>query len=128
MSKTKLYLYSAAEAGALIIFYMLYTPLAFADDCPADATKTDLGCVPNSPGGFASTLYGIGLGMIGAVSLLFIVYGGYIILTSQGNAEQLNKGKSYIIYSIIGLVLAVTGFVLYQTIAVDILKIPGFSK
>lgn len=97
-------------------------------DCPAGQVKTDLGCIPSSPGGFAGTLYGIGLGMIGAVALLFIVYGGYLILTSQGNPDQLNKGKSYIIYSIIGLILAVSGFVFYQTITVDILKLPGFSK
>lgn len=61
------------------------------------------------------------------VALLFMIYGGYQILTSRGDPEALEKGKSYILYAIIGLVLAVFGFALLQLIAGDILRIPGFS-
>ena len=90
--------------------------------------KTDLGDIPCSPGGFASSLYGIGLSFIGVVALLFIVYGGFLILTSQGNPEQVDKGKSYITYSVIGVVLAIAGYALYQILAIDVIKIPGFSR
>lgn len=96
--------------------------------CPVNQSQTELGCIPNDPGGFVSSLYGIGLGLIGGVSVLFIIYGGYLILTSQGSPNQLNKGKSYIMYAIAGLVLAILGFVFIQVITVDILHIPGFSK
>ncbi len=97
-------------------------------DCTKGDITTTLGTIPCSPGGFTTALYGIGLGLIGSVSLLYIVYGGYLILTSQGNPEQLNKGKSYILYAIIGVVVAVAGFAMYQIIAVDILKAPNMSK
>ncbi len=90
-------------------------------------SPTDLGCIPNEPIPFVAKFYGIGLGLIGGVAVLFIIYGGYIILSSQGNPENLNKGKSYIMYAIIGLLLAIFGFVFIQIIAVDVLKIPGFS-
>lgn len=96
--------------------------------CPDGVIKTDLGSIPCTPGGFTTTLYGIGLSFIGVVGLLFIVYGGYLILTSQGNVEQLGRGKSYITYAIIGIVLAVAGFALYQIVALDVIKIPGFGK
>lgn len=96
--------------------------------CPDGKLTTDLGDIPCTPAGFSSTLYGVGLGFIGVVALIFIIYGGYLILTSQGNPEQVGRGKSYITYSIIGIVLAVAGFALYQIIVVDVIKIPGFGK
>lgn len=89
---------------------------------------TDFGCLPENPAQFGSALYSIGLGFIGAVALLFIVYGGYLILTSQGSVDQLSKGKSYIFYAIAGIILAVSGYALYQAVAADVLKIPGFNK
>lgn len=88
---------------------------------------TDLGCIPNDVMGFVSKFYGIGLGLIGGIALLFIIYGGYLILTSQGNPEQINKGKTNIVYAVIGLLLAIFGFVFIETIAKDILRIPGFG-
>lgn len=94
--------------------------------CLPSETPTELECIPNDPIGFAAKFYGIGLGLIGGVSVLFIIYGGYIILSSQGNPANLNKGKSYITYALIGLLLAIFGFVFIQVVAVDVLKIPGF--
>lgn len=101
-------------------------PLAYADTCP-NGVSTDLGCIPNEPFAFTAKFYAVGLGIIGGVALLFIIYGGYIILTSQGQPDQLGRGKSYIYYAIAGLLLAIFGFVFIQVIAVDILHIPGFN-
>ena len=93
----------------------------------ATCTVTDIGCIPNDPVQLASKLYAIGLGLIGGVAMLFIIYGGYTILTSQGDFAQLEKGKSYIYYAIAGLLLAIFGFVFVQVVAVNILHIPGFQ-
>lgn len=96
--------------------------------CENGVLETDLGVIQCTPTGFATSLYGVGLSFIGVVALLFIVYGGFLILTSQGNPEQVGRGKSYITYSIIGVVLAVGGYMLYQILAIDVIKIPGFSR
>lgn len=96
--------------------------------CEDNVLKTDLGDIACTPTGFASSIYGIGLSFIGVVALLFIVYGGFLILTSQGSEEQLRRGKSYITYSIIGVVLALVGYALYQILAIDVIQIPGFSR
>ncbi|MCL5433018.1 MAG: pilin [Patescibacteria group bacterium] len=96
-------------------------------DCLATEVPTDLGCIPTDPVKFVSKFYGMGLGLIGGVSLLFIIYGGYLIMTSRGNPSQLNEGKSFIFYAIIGLVLAIFGFAFIQLLAADILQIPGFK-
>ena len=97
--------------------------LALVSTC----TNTDLGCIPNDPVQFASRFYSIGLGLIGGVAVLFIIFGGYTILTSQGDPSQLEKGKSYIYYAIGGLLLGIFGFVFVQVIAVNVLHIPGFQ-
>jgi hypothetical protein len=84
--------------------------------------------LPTDPIAFIGRFYGIGLSLIGGVSLLFIIFGGYIILTSRGNPQQLNNGKSYIFYAIAGLLLAIFGYLFIELVVVDILHIPGFSS
>lgn len=95
--------------------------------CPAGEIATDLGCVPSDPVGFVGRFYGIGLAFLGMVALLFMIIGGYYIMTSQGNIEKLQTGKSFIFYSIAGIALAVFGFIFIQIVTGEILKIPGFN-
>lgn len=98
-----------------------------ASTCRANEVITELGCIPTDPIKFVTRFYGIGLGIIGGIALLSIIYGGYLVMTSQGNPTQLNKGKSYIFYAIVGLLLAIFGFVFVEVLAGGILKIPGFE-
>jgi hypothetical protein len=93
----------------------------------AECTETELGCLPNDPIQFIAKFYSIGLGIIGGVGVLFIIYGGYLIMTAAGNPMRLREGQGYVKYAIIGILLAVFGYVLVQVITVDILKIPGFG-
>lgn len=96
--------------------------------CPLDKIQTDFGCLPNDPIKFVQQFYGYGVGFVGGLALLMLIWGGYTILTSRGEPNQLNVGKSYILYAIIGLLLAIFGYVFLELIAVDILHIPGFKK
>lgn len=91
------------------------------------SAMTQLGCLPKDPVLFVSSFYGIGLSMIGGVALIFIILGGYTILTSRGNPNQINAGKSYIFYSIAGLILAIFGYLFIEVFLVDILHIPGLG-
>ncbi|MCL4354968.1 hypothetical protein M1349_05935 [Patescibacteria group bacterium] len=95
--------------------------------CLVGETPTDLGCIPNDPYLFVVKFYAIGLGLIGGVSLLFIIYGAYLIMLSQGNPEKVKNGREYIYFSIAGLLLAVFGYVFIRIVVIDILHIPGFS-
>lgn len=94
--------------------------------CTNQEVSTDFGCIPQDPVHFVQRFYGIGLGFIGFVAFLFLIIGGYHLLTSQGDPEKVATGKSYIYYSIAGVLLAVFGFVFVQVIAGNILRIPGF--
>lgn len=92
-----------------------------------DCTQTDIGCIPNDPIGFTTTIYTTGLSIIGGVAVISIIYGGYLMLTSSGNPKQVKQGKNYIVYAIIGLLFAVLNLVFIRVIAVDIFGIPGFN-
>lgn len=95
--------------------------------CAANEIATDFGCFPNDPIGFVQKFYGIGLGFVAACALLALIYGGYIVMTSRGDPRRVNDGKSWIFYSIAGLLLAIFGFIFIQTVLVDILHVPGFK-
>jgi hypothetical protein len=85
----------------------------------ADCTITELGCLPNDPIQFIAKFYSIGLGIIGGL--------GDLIITSQGNPIKLREGQGYVKYAIIGILLAIFGYVLVRVITVDVLQIPGFG-
>lgn len=101
-----------------------FTPSAFAQS--SACRQTDLGCIPDDPIGFVQKFYSIGVGFIGMIALIFLIIGGYHVLTSEGDPEKLRTGKSYIFYSLAGLLLAVFGFVFFEAVA-GVLKVPGFS-
>lgn len=95
--------------------------------CAITEVATDFGCFPNNPIGFVGAFYKLGLPVVGGVALVAMIIGGYTIMTSQGDQQRVRAGKAWIYYAIGGLLLAIFGYVFIQAVAVDILKIPGFS-
>ena len=49
---------------------------------------------------------------VGATAVLFIVIGGFQFIISGGNPENIQRAKNSIIYSIIGLIIAVLAYVI----------------
>ena len=112
---------------ALLLFFMLQlSPKVYAA-CSTGEVQTDLGCLPDDPVGFVQKFYVWGLGLLGMVGVLFMIIGGYYLMTSQGNPTKIQTGKSFIFYSISGLLLAIFGFVFIEIVVGDVLKIPGFG-
>jgi FtsH-binding integral membrane protein len=95
--------------------------------CALNEVQTDFGCFPNDPIGFVQKFYGIGLGFVFGLSLLMFIWGGYTIISSRGDHSRLNVGKSYMFYALVGLLLAIFGYVFIQVVLVDILHVPGFK-
>lgn len=56
-------------------------------------------------------------GFAGVVAVVFIIYGAVMFTTSAGDAARIQKGKTTLIYAVIGLVVvllaaAITAFVI----------------
>jgi len=52
------------------------------------------------------------LSVMGAFALVSFVYGGYLWLTSGGMPEKINKGKTVLVWTTIGIVIMLTSFIL----------------
>ena len=96
---------------------MLALPtFAEANPCDPDlpeAVREANGCTHTSSDAFESTLTGILNGIIGASSLvavIFILIGGINYMTSAGDAGKVAKAKSTILYATIGLAVCVLAF------------------
>jgi hypothetical protein len=54
------------------------------------------------------------LGSVGAIALLFFIYGGFVFILSGGNEEKVKEGKTILLNSIIGLVIVFASYLIVQ--------------
>lgn len=50
------------------------------------------------------------IGIVGSLTLLFFVYGGFLWLTSQGSSEAIQKGKTAMTGSVVGMMIVFGAF------------------
>lgn len=67
-------------------------------------------------------------GIAGSLTLLFFIYGGYTMLTSLGNPEEIQKGRKILTGALIGLVLILSAGFLVRFIASLVLPGPEAIK
>lgn len=84
---------------------------AFAENAGFEKT-------PKDPRAVVSLIISYGLSVLGVMLLAYLVYGGFLIMTSAGEEEKVNNGKSTIRTAIIGLaimlaVYSITTFAFY---------------
>ena len=61
-------------------------------------------------GGVFTTIVNVLLFIIGAVSVVMLIYGGIRYTTSGGNANSVTAAKNTIMYAVIGLIIAIFAF------------------
>ena len=98
-----------------LFVYVSATPV-FAQE-PGPATRELLGIIKRLTEWMLAVLL--------VVTVAFIVYAGYLYLTSQGDPEKLNEGKERFTSALIGLVFIIMSVFLLRVIGVDILGAPG---
>jgi len=52
----------------------------------------------------------------GLITLVMLLYGAFMYLTSEGNADKIKKSQAVLMYAVIGLFLIVVSFVLTKVI------------
>ncbi|XOU93918.1 MAG: Mbov_0395 family pilin-like conjugal transfer protein [Candidatus Kerfeldbacteria bacterium] len=52
------------------------------------------------------------LGLLGLISVIIVLYGGFSWMTAAGNEEKLSKAKKLLTYSIIGLIVILFAWVM----------------
>ena len=90
--------------------------------------NTAIGCIPTDFTNFVGKFFNLGIGVGGGIAFLLILFGGFQILTSAGNPEQLNAGRELVVSAITGLLMIVFSVFLLSVIGVDILGLPDFTR
>ncbi len=65
--------------------------------------------------------------VIGGIAFLYLMYGSFIILTSQADPERLNYGRRVVTGAAVGLIFALSSVFIVNLIGSGILRLPGFS-
>lgn len=97
---------------------------------------TFLGCLgagegftrEGAAGPLVQSILNIIFSIVGGIAFLYLLYGAFIIATSQAEPEKLNYGKRLVNGAIIGLIFTLGSVLIVNFIASGILKIPGFGQ
>lgn len=90
---------------------------------------TAIGCVPVDPSAFLRDyIFTYGLGIAGGIAFLLMLWGGFTILTSQGDPQKVAHGREIMISAFAGLLFIIFSVFILRVIGIDILRIPFFSS
>ena len=102
-------------------------PDASCGKCGTTGVWTAFGCISTDPTGFMTKILDIGVGIGGGVAFLLILFGGFRMLTSAGNPEQLAAGQELVTSAIAGLLFVIFSIFILKLIGVNILGLPDFK-
>ena len=54
------------------------------------------------------------LGLVGVIALIFFIIGGFRLIFSRGNSQEVQKGKDTIYWSLIGLIVAFSSYAILK--------------
>lgn len=92
----------------------------------AAPVSTAIGSLPVTEEAIVNLVISIAAPVAGGAAILLVIKGGYEILTSGGNPEQIKSGKDTIVNALMGMGLILLSVVILRIIG-DILDIPlGF--
>lgn len=103
---------------------------AGGDTCSTDELhpgfKTAIGCIHTNPTEFVKDFMTFLIAVAGGLTFLMMLLGAFEMLTSAGNPESLNNGRSRLTSAVIGLLFIIFAVLLMQIIGIGFLKLPGF--
>lgn len=97
---------------------------------PHPGIATAIGCIHTNPVQFVKDFMTFLIAIGGGFAFLLMLLGAFEMLTSAGNPESLNNGRSRLTNAVIGLLFVIFAVLLMQIIGVDILfkGLPGFGR
>ena len=126
MIRTRLFgggIAALAVAGALLAVPAAPVAAVGADFNPCDATggmaTSDLckNASRTDANNFVKNIVNLLLWLVGVLAVLMIVWSGVMYITSSGNSQKVGTAKNTLLYSVIGLLVAVlAGWIVNQVI------------
>lgn len=66
------------------------------------------------------TIINVTIYLIGIVSVIMIISGGYLYTTSSGNEAQVTKAKNTVTYAIVGLLVAISAYAIVNWVIFNV--------
>ncbi len=85
----------------------------FVNNCPAD---TGVRCSEGSIASIFRLIINWALAIAFIAAVIILIYGGFLYITSAGNADSATKGKTAIFNALIGIVIVVLSYVIVQIV------------
>ena len=70
-----------------------------------------------------SMLINVFASVMGFLAIGMIIYGGFMLLTAQGDPARIKRGKDVVLYSVIGLILVVLAYAIVNFVMNSGIKI-----
>jgi len=65
------------------------------------------------------------MGLVGSIALLMFVYGGFLWMTAMGSEDKITKGKNIFIWSVAGLAVIFTSYMLVHFVLTSLIQTAG---
>jgi hypothetical protein len=112
----------------IFISFSSFILVSNAQTSPTPTTDPSAGTLPNPLGSAISTpqqfigkvISGV-LGVVGSLALAMFIYGGLVWMTAAGNKEKVEKGKSILLWAVIGLVVIFSAYALVRFVFTGLL-------
>ncbi len=93
--------------------------------CEGTGINTALGCISSNPDQFVTQIVQLAVGIGGALGLILILYGFFIVTTSAGIPDKIKAGQEVITSAIIGLVFITLSVVMMRFLGITVFSLPG---
>lgn len=87
-------------------------------ECNVEKTEGEKSLMSN-----VSMLINVFASVMGFLAIGMIIYGGFMLLTAQGDPARIKRGKDVVLYSVIGLILVVLAYAIVNFIMNSGIKI-----
>ena len=115
---------SLGVSGAILAPTATYAACTSAADCVQDGADKAGGKSSNTadPKEIIQTIVRILLFLIGAVSVIMIIIGGFRYVISQGDSGAVTSAKNTILYAVIGLIVAIFAWAIVDFVVDNLAK------
>ena len=87
-------------------------------ECNVEKTEGEKSLMSN-----VSMLINVFASVMGFLAIGMIIYGGFMLLTAQGDPARIKRGKDVVLYSVIGLTLVVLAYAIVNFVMNSGIKI-----
>lgn len=115
--------------SGFIIFSLIFSSGIFSESVYAGCIDNDTGqwttgdCKDDKKvSNLAKNGINVFIGIIGFLAVVVVIYGGFLMVTSEGDAGKVKKAKDTILYGVVGLIVAMMAFGIVKFVVDNVFK------